>query len=42
MVLAMRDAPAHRKAKWPLYVGLFVWAGMAATIALAVIESWWG
>ena len=30
------------KPKWPLYVGIFVWLGMAATIALAFLESWWG
>jgi hypothetical protein len=28
--------------RWPLRVGLFVWIGMAATVALAFIESWWG
>jgi hypothetical protein len=32
----------HEKPKWPLFVGIFVWLGMAATVALAVIESWWG
>jgi hypothetical protein len=38
----MRDAPPNRPPRWPLYVGLFVWFGMAATVALAVVESWWG
>lgn len=38
----MRQSPPHPKAKWPLYVGIFVALGMAATVALAFIESWWG
>jgi hypothetical protein len=32
----------HPKPKWPLYVGIVVWLGIVATIALAFIESWWG
>jgi hypothetical protein len=33
---------AEPKPRWPLYVGVFVWLGMIATLALAFIESWWG
>jgi hypothetical protein len=36
---ADRDPP---KPRWPLWVGIFVAVGMAATIAVTVIESWWG
>jgi hypothetical protein len=27
------------KARWPLWVGIFVWLGMAATIALAYVQT---
>jgi len=38
----VRERPAEPKPVWPVYVGIFVWIGIAATVALAVIESWWG
>jgi hypothetical protein len=33
---------SHTKPKWPLLVGIFVWAGIVATVGLAIVESWWG
>jgi hypothetical protein len=30
---------AEPRPRWPLYVGIFVWVGIAATLALAFIES---
>jgi hypothetical protein len=38
----MNPSHPHAKPKWPLYAGLFVWLAIAAAIALAFIESWWG
>ena len=38
----MRRARPDSPPKWPLPVGIFVALGIAATIALAVIESGWG
>ena len=32
----------HSKPKWPLFVGILVWAGIAATNAIAFIQSFWG
>lgn len=29
----------ENKARWPLWVGIFVWLGMAATIALAYVQT---
>lgn len=27
------------KSRWPLWVGIFVWLGMAATIVLAYVQT---
>jgi hypothetical protein len=38
----MRKAAPHPKPKWPVAIGVFVALGIVATVALTVIESWWG
>jgi hypothetical protein len=38
----MREDEPHARPKWPLYVGIFVALGSAATVAYAFVESWWG
>jgi hypothetical protein len=34
---AMEDEGSKRR--WPLWVGIFVWIGMAATIVLAYVQT---
>ena len=29
----------NTKSRWPLWVGIFVWLGMGATIALAYVQT---
>jgi hypothetical protein len=38
----MESRPEDSRPRWPVWVGLFVAFGSAATIALAIIESWAG
>jgi len=42
MSVARRATKERPRPRWPIYVGIFVWLGIVATLALAFIESWWG